>query len=324
MVSLSDEATALLQPVAISAAPWDPNDRLLGQVVRDWRTAERVDVGVVGVPFDTAILGRRGARFGPAAIRAALYRAQTWGGDLDVDLGASLALADFGDVRVAHTSVERTHQRLRTVVAEVARAGASPCVLGGDNSTSFASIAGTLDALGGPMGLVVLDAHHDLRETHDGEISSGTPYRRVLELPGSPVSPERVVEIGLAPFRNSRHYAVYAEQRGIRSLGAREVHRRGPHDVAREALAVVGRPYFLSVDLDVCDPAVVPGTSAHSPGGLTPYELLELVLALSEQPGCVGFDLTETSPPLDSQAISSELAATAVLYHLAGRARARA
>lgn len=323
MVSLSQEAVALLEPAAVSAAALDPNDRLLGQVVLDWQTADRVDVGVVGVPFDTAILGRRGARFGPSAVRAALYRATTWGGDLAVDLGEALALADFGDVRVAQTSVERTHQRLRTVVAAVARAGASPCVLGGDNSTSFATIAGTLDALGGPLGVVVLDAHHDLRETHDAEISSGTPYRRLLDLPGTPIAPDRLVEVGLSPFRNSRHYAEYARASGIRAISAREVHRRGPFDVAREALAVVGRPYFLSVDLDVCDPAFAPGTSAHSPGGLTPYELLELVLVLAEQPGCVGFDLTETSPPLDCQAISSELAATVVLYYLAGRARAR-
>jgi arginase family enzyme len=72
----------------------------------------------------------------------------------------------------------------------------------------------------------------------------------------------------------------------------------------------------------VCDPVFAPGTSAHSPGGLTPYQLLELVLAFAEQPGCVGFDLTETSPPLDVQALSSELAATVILYLLAGRARA--
>ncbi len=327
MVRLSPEAEALLVPAGTAAAPWDPNDRLLGQVVRDWRTADALDVGILGVPFDTAIFGRRGARFGPAAIRAALYRAYTWGGDLGVDLADGPRLADFGDVRVAHTSVERTHDRQRGVVAAVAGAGVLPCVLGGDNSTSFASIAGVADAVGGPLGLMVLDAHHDLRETHDGEVSSGTPYRRVLELPGAPVRPEHVVEVGIAPFRNSRYYADYARAQGIRIISARQVHRGGPDVAAREALALAtaapGGRFFLSVDLDVCDPAFAPGTSAHSPGGLTPFELLELVLALASQPGCVGFDLTETAPSLDVQTAASSLAATVVLYFLAGRALAR-
>lgn len=327
MVELSPEVAALLEPVSTGAAPWDPRDRVLGQVVQAWPTAAAADVAIVGVPFDTAVLGRRGARFGPAAIRAALYRAYTWGGELGVDLAEDLRLADCGDVRVAHTSVERTHARLRRVVAAVAASGAVPCVLGGDNSLSFATIAGLLDATGGSLGLVVLDAHHDLREPHDGEINSGTPYRRVLELPGEPVRPEHVVQIGLAPFRNSRHYAAHARALGLHLIPARAVHQQGPEAVAAQALAVAtaaaGGRFFLSVDLDVCDPAFAPGTSAHSPGGLLPFEVLELVLALARHPGCAGFDLVETAPPLDVQAATSELAATVVLYFLAGRALAR-
>jgi formimidoylglutamase len=327
MVRLSAEVAALLEPASVAAAPWDPHDRVLGQVVQDWRAVETPDVAIVGVPFDTAVLGRRGARFGPTAIRAALYRAYTWGGELGVDLAEDLVLADCGDVRVVHTSVERTHARLRQVVAAVAASGAVPCVLGGDNSLSFATIAGLVDATGGPLGLVVLDAHHDLREPYDGEINSGTPYRRVLELPGQPVRPEHVVQIGLAPFRNSRYYAEWARAQGLHAIPARAVHQQGPAAAAAQALGVAtaapsGR-FFLSVDLDVCDPACAPGTSAHSPGGLLPFEILELVLALARHPGCAGFDLVEAAPPLDVQSATSELAATVVLYFLAGRALAR-
>jgi arginase family enzyme len=248
LVRLSDEVERLLSPVGTSAQSWDPNDVVLGQAVRDWRVADRLDVGIVGVPFDTSILGRRGARFGPAAIRTSLYRAYAWGGDLEVDLAHDLEFADFGDVRVVHTSVERTHERLRQVVSAIARTGALPCVIGGDNGTSFATISGTLDAVGGPIGLMVIDAHHDVRAAHDGEIDSGTPYRRVLELAGSPVPPERVAEVGIAPFRNSRFYADDVRAHGLRIVSARDVHQRGPIDIAREILAVLGERFFLSVD----------------------------------------------------------------------------
>jgi agmatinase len=301
----------------------DPDDVLVGQIVQSWEEATAADLALVGVPFDTSVLGRRGARFGPAGIRQVLLSSAACAPGLGVDLAAGPRFVDFGDVDVVHTDVAETHRRVETVVAGICRLGATPVVLGGDHGTSYATILGLANAGGGPVGVVQIDAHLDVRALHRGEISSGTPFRRLLEAPGDVLRGSNLVQLGIGDWRNSRRYLDYSSAQGTLVIPARAVHQRGPEAVVGDALtrATDGtRGFFVSFDLDALDPAYAPGVSAHAPGGLTAVEALEIVFQLGQHPLCRGFDLVELAPPLDVQDLSSHLAAALTLHFLAASA----
>ena len=319
---LPDEVSGLLVPAGRPApASRDPNDVLVGDLVRPWVEAPAADVGLVGIPFDTSVLGRRGTRYGPSGARSLILNSTAYAAGLGVDLAEGLRLVDFGDVDVVHTDVAETHRRIGVVLSAIFRLGVAPCVLGGDHGTSYATIRALADVVAEPVGIVQVDAHLDVREPHRGEISSGTPFRRLLE--ASAVRPENLAQVGIADWRNSRRYFDYCRERGTRVISARDLHRSGAEAVAAAALAAATagtRGFFVSFDLDALDPAYAPGVSAHAPGGLTAAEALELVWLLGQHPLCRGFDLVELAPPLDVQDLSSHLAAALALNFCAARA----
>lgn len=326
-LSFPAAAASLLVPVGRPGPAFrDPNDVLVGDVIRLPREAEGADVGIVGVPFDTSVLGRRGARHGPAGIRSPLYAATAYAVGLGIDLAEGPRIVDFGDVDVLQTDVAETHRRVEAVVRALVETGIVPCVLGGDHGTSYATIKAVAEAADGRIGVVQVDAHLDVRAAHRGEITSGTPFRRLIELPSGRVSPRNLVQLGIGDWRNSRHYVEFCRKAGTTVVPAREVHRRGVEAVVAEALDVAAAGtsgFFVSFDLDALDPAFAPGVSAHAPGGLTAAQALELVFLLGQHPACRGFDLVELAPPLDVQDLSSHLAAALVLRFLAGVATSR-
>ncbi|MER3400454.1 MAG: formimidoylglutamase [Thermoflexus sp.] len=311
-----------LRPLEHSPVPPDPRDVR----VEDLRTSDpaAASVALVGVPFDTAVIGRRGAREAPAAIRRALYRMTAFDLESGVDLAEGLRLVDLGDVAVVHTDPRETDRRVREVIAGVARMGLRPLILGGDHSLSFATISGLVAGWGGrPVGVIQFDAHHDLREPLEGEITSGTPFRRLIE--GGILEGRHLVQIGLAGGRNSRAYAEAARRFGILTVTAMQVHRSDLEALAEQALerALAGTVgFFLSFDMDVFDPAYAPGVSAPTPGGLTAVQGLRLVQRLAAHPACLGMDLVETAPPLDPDGRTVALAAAVAYAFLVGQAQA--
>ncbi len=312
-----------LRPAEHSPVPPDPHDVRVRDLLVE--TPEEAHVALLGVPFDTAAIGRRGAREAPAAIRRALFRMTAFDLESGIDLAERLRLIDLGDVAVVHGDPRETHRRTAAVVAEVARRGLRPLILGGDHSLSYATIRGLREGLGGkPIGVVQFDAHHDLREPLEDEITSGTPFRRLLE--EGILEGRRLVQIGLLGGRNSRFYAEAARQYGIRTIPAARVHRGELEAIAAEALAAVAEGtagFFVSFDVDVFDPAYAPGVSALSPGGLTAVEGLTLMRRLAAHPACLGMDLVEAAPPLDPDGRTVALAAAVAYAFLVGQGETR-
>jgi hypothetical protein len=140
-----------LRPPERSPVPPDPRDVRIADLLQT--DPAGAHVAVIGIPFDTAVIGRRGAREAPAAIRRALYRMTAFDLESGVDLAEGLRLVDLGDVAVVHTDIHETHRRVTAVLREVTRQGLRSLVLGGDHSLSYATLRGVIEGLGEPPGL---------------------------------------------------------------------------------------------------------------------------------------------------------------------------
>ena len=282
------------------------------------------DVAIIGAPMDEAASDRPGTRFGPRAIRLA----DAYGTSppsrpnmaLGVDPFRDLAVVDRGDADVAPGDPEQSHVAIRRVVGEVAAAGVVPVVLGGDHSIAHPDVAAVAEALRpDPLGLVHLDAHADTAsELHGVVRSHGTPFRLLVD-EGS-LRGEHVVQLGLRGYWPGPQEFDWARECGVRWHLMEEIRQRGIDVVTEEAItAMEGLEHvFLSVDVDVCDPAFAPGTGTPEPGGLSAGDLLASVRRLSAALPIAGLEVVEVSPPYDHAEITALLAHRVVLEVLSG------
>ncbi len=270
---------------------------------------------VIGVPFDSTSSYIPGARFGPSAIREASASLEFYSFRSEVDLDR-YSVEDLGDVAVVHGNAEETVKRVRTVVEGVAVKGLRPVVLGGEHTVSI----GSLQALGQAhpdMVVVVLDAHLDLREEYLGyRYSHASTMRRIGERLGF----TRLYYLGVRAA--SGEEVAYARQKGVSFITPAQLRRLGPREVLRRLQRFVeGRPFYISVDMDVFDPAYAPGVGTPEPDGLEPWLVLDLVSTLAGLEGFVGMDVVETNPLADAGRTTATLAARLVVEALAGYAK---
>lgn len=199
-----------------------------------------------------------------------------------------------------------------------------PIVLGGDHTITFPDAGAVADVYGhGDVALIHFDAHADTGETHHGQLyGHGTPMRRLIEsgaIPG-----HRFVQIGLRGYWPPPEVVAWMRHRGMRSYLMSDIVDRGLRSVVDEAVdyALDGAAVaFISVDIDVVDPGMAPGTGTPEPGGLTSRELLDTVRRLGRDLKVVGADIVEVSPPYDGPgAITAFLANRVVLELLNGMA----
>lgn len=272
---------------------------------------EGVDVAIVGAPSDDLVSDRPGTRFGPRAIRAASCPP---GPHLEakVDATAELRVVDFGDAAVVPADVARTHAAIERVVGQVVAAGAIPVVLGGDHSITEPDVK-AVAAVHGPVGLVHFDTHTDTGEEVFGvEVSHGTPMYRLVR--DGHVDPRRYVQIGLRGYWPGERELGWQAQRGITSFFMHDVRDRGIRAVVEEAIAVVGDgPVFLTVDVDVLDPAFAPGTGTPEPGGMTSIDLLWACRELAARLRLVGMDVVEVIPTAVASADITALVADRIV-----------
>ncbi|WP_049968848.1 formimidoylglutamase [Haloferax prahovense] len=306
-------------PPAWEGTSSDPNDEQFGHVVRPTEIEDAGDfrAALVGEPYDGAVIGRRGAREGPAAIRRALAGVKTH----HFDEGPVAGVADLGDLPVeAYNDADDPENHVadvQAIVADEAAAvyerGALPVFLGGDNSLTVGNVT---PLLGGDdsVGVVSFDAHLDCREPADGP-TSGTPYRQLFD-----AGLDRLAVVGARHFETSTAYADFLRESGGTILTADEV-GRGPvetADFALDALAACDR-VFVSLDVDVLDQTAAPGASAPTPGGVTTRELFSMLRRVAADPRVVGFEVVECAPPLDDEdGRTVSAAARAVAHFLAG------
>jgi len=319
-MNLPEEVEQLLIDVP-KPVNWVPDEYDVGlrDIIVDWREAETADIGLVGVPFDTAVMGRRGCRFGPESVRSSLIFSNVYEPGIDVDLSTGLCVTDFGNIDVLQTEVLKTHERIEKVITAIFELGVTPTIIGGDHSITYPIVKSLINATEDNVGVVMIDSHLDVRHSHHGEVSSGTPFRRIMEEPERPVLPKNLVEIGINGWLNSRYYMDYCREMGVTVIPARQIHRRGVDDVIVQALETVTdgtEAFFLSIDIDGLDLSVAPGTCAPSPGGLSAYEALELVWQIGQHPLCRGLDMVEVAPCLDAAGVTSMMGAALIMNYL--------
>jgi agmatinase len=261
---------------------------------QDPRELAGVDVAVVGAPTDDLVSDRPGTRFAPRAIRAASCPP---GPHLEakVDALSALRVVDYGDAPVIPADPARTHAAIEGVVREIVEAGAVPVVLGGDHSIAEPDIR-AVAATHGPVGLVHFDTHTDTgTEVFAVELSHGTPMYRLVR--DGHVDPARYVQIGLRGYWPGEVEFAWQSDLGITSFPMHDVRDLGIREVVERTVAIVGEgPAFLSVDVDVLDPAFAPGTGTPEPGGMTSADLLWAVRVIGSRVRLVGMDVVEVLP----------------------------
>lgn len=282
------------------------------------------DVAIVGAPTDDLVSDRPGARFGPRAIRAASCPP---GPHLEagIDAFSALKVVDFGDAPVLPADPARTHEAIRATVRSALGAGALPVILGGDHSIAEPDIRACSEHLGGPVGLIHFDTHTDTGTQVFGvEVSHGTPMYRLVE--DGFVDPKRYVQVGLRGYWPGEEEFAWQEQHGITALFMHDIRDRGIRAVVDEAVGVVGAgPVFLSVDVDVLDPAFAPGTGTPEPGGMTSADLLWACRRIGEAVELCGMDVVEVIPTAVGSADVTALVADRIVREtLTGIAARRA
>ena len=273
-----------------------------------------IDVAIVGAPTDDLVSDRPGTRYGPRAIRAASCPP---GPHLEagVDAFAELRMVDFGDAPVIPADPGRSHDAIERTVAQVVAAGAIPIVLGGDHSIAEPDLRACARTHG-PLGLVHLDTHTDTgTEVFGVEISHGTPMYRLVET--GHVQPDRYVQIGLRGYWPGEAEFGWQRERGITSFFMHDVRDRGIEEIVARTLEIVGAgPAYLSVDIDVLDPAFAPGTGTPEPGGMTTVELLLAARMLADGLDLVGAELVEVLPTAVGSADITALAGERVVREI--------
>lgn len=290
-------------------------------IVQDPGRLAGVDVAILGAPTDDLVSDRPGTRFAPRAIRAASCPP---GAHLEagVDAFEALTIVDYGDAPVIPADPSRTHDAIARTVGEVVDAGALPVTLGGDHSVTEPCVAAVARRRGA-VGLIHFDTHTDTgREVFGVARSHGTPMFRLVE--AALVAGPRYAQIGLRGYWPGSAEFAWQREQGIASFFMHDVRDEGIRAVLERAFEHVGEgPVYLSVDVDVLDPAFAPGTGTPEPGGMTSTDLLWAVREVASRVDLAGADVVEVLPgaigSADITALVAERVVREVLTGLALR-----
>lgn len=290
--------------------------------------AARANAAIVGAPFDEGTSNRPGARFGPRAIRSAYYvTGRLWSIQTRASVFDAVRCVDAGDAPVVPSRPDRAHRVIRQKVQEVASTGTIPIVLGGDHSISYPAIA-AVAAVQDPkrVGVVHFDAHADTgKEIWGALMSHGTPMRRLIE--EGHVKGSNFVQVGLRGYWPDQATFEWMDQQGMRWHPMTEIEEKGAEAVIATAIdeALDGpQVVYLSVDIDVLDPSVAPGTGTPEPGGMLARELLRAIRQIVQRVELAGMDVVEVSPAYDHAEITATVAHRCVLEALSALAAKRA
>ncbi len=278
--------------------------------------AMAADVAIVGAPFDDAVTHRPGARFGPRAIRTANYARSLNSLQLGVQPYEILTVVDAGDANIVPAWLDRGHAMIYRKVHEVAATGAIPIVLGGDHSITWPSATAVAEVRRpGRIGIVHFDAHADTANDDWGVLAGhGTPMRRLIEL--GAVKGSNFVQVGLRGYWPPPDVMAWMREQGLRWHLMTEIEARGAEAVVADAIdeALDGPDcIYLSLDIDVIDPGMAPGTGTPEPGGMLTREVLRAIRQIVGRVNLAGMDVVEVSPPYDHAETTAMAANRAVL-----------
>jgi agmatinase len=283
--------------------------------VADLSTME-ADVAFLGVPYDLGHGSKPGTRLGPAAIREASSEVAgplgaSDAGFYDRETGVAILkgvrVVDAGDVVIPTASVEQSLDNVTAAASAIVGHKAMPVVFGGDHSITFGVLRGFKDA-GRKIHILHFDAHQDfgaIADPTDGRpiFTHGNHLRHAIELPWV----SGITMLGLRGLaRGGGATAADARQRGIDLISSSQIFQLGAAATAAKIPAAEG--YYVTIDIDVLDPAIAPATGTPVPGGLGYYQLADVLDAIAARGRLVGFDIMEVSPPYDVNDTTSALA----------------
>lgn len=299
-----------------------PSFMRLPHVDLDHQRLDDVDIGIIGVPWDSGTTNRPGPRHGPRQLRDLSTMIRAENGATGVRPYEMVNCADLGDVGPNPADILDSMTRITRFYEAVLDKGILPLTAGGDHLSSLPILRAV--AKDGPVGMIHFDSHTDLFHSYfDGTMyTHGTPFRRAVE--EGLLDPKRVIQIGVRGTAYDTEDKDFAKANGIRIVPIEEYFARGPEDVMAEAREIVGAgATYVSYDIDFVDPTFAPGTGTPEVGGPNSFEAL-LVARLLDGVNIVGADLVEVSPPFDQSGGTAFLGVSIMFELLCVMAKHRA
>jgi agmatinase len=271
------------------------------------------DVAIAGVPFDSGVSYRPGARFGPAAVRQGSRLLRPWHPGLKVAPFGGQQVADAGDIACNPFDIKEAMDQVEEAAVSLLRDAGNLLVIGGDHTIAYPLLRATKDKFG-PVALVHFDAHLDTWQTYFGApLTHGTPFRRAAE--EGLFLEDASMHVGIRGPLYSEQDLTDDEDLGFKIVHSMELETIGIDGVVtRIKERVADAPVYISIDIDVLDPAHAPGTGTPEAGGLTSRELLGILRGLAGT-RVVGGDVVEVSPAYDHAEMTT-IAAAHVAYDL--------
>ena len=272
-----------------------------------------VQIGLIGVPWDSGTTNRPGPRHGPRQLRDASTMMRAQHAVSGMRPFEAARCADRGDVGPNPADIEDSMARITSFYNQVVDAGIVPLTAGGDHLSSLPVLRSV--AKSGPVGMIHFDSHTDLFHSYFGGTmyTHGTPFRRAVE--EGLLDPKRVVQIGIRGTMYDTEDRDFAAAEGIRLILIEELFARGVEDVMAEAREIAGTgPTYISYDIDFVDPTFAPGTGTPEVGGPNSFQALQVVRELKGV-NIVGADMVEVSPPFDASGGTAFLGVS-IMYEL--------
>ncbi|MDQ0787110.1 agmatinase [Streptomyces sp. B3I8] len=300
-------------PVDSSRVPRYAGPATFARLPRLDEVGGRADVAVVGVPFDSGVSYRPGARFGGNAIREASRLLRPYNPAQDASPFALAQVADAGDIAANPFRIEEAVETIEAAADDLLGTGARLMTLGGDHTIALPLLR-SVAKKHGPVALLHFDAHLDTWDTYFGAAyTHGTPFRRAVE--EGILDTSALSHVGTRGPLYGKQDLTDDEKMGFGIVTSADVYRRGADEVADQLRQRIGdRPLYISIDIDCLDPAHAPGTGTPEAGGMTSRELLEILRGLSAC-NVVSADVVEVAPAYDHAEITS-VAASHTAYEL--------
>jgi agmatinase len=272
-----------------------------------------VDVAIVGVPFDTGVSYRPGARFGPNHVRESSRLLRPYNPAANVSPFATQQVVDAGDIAANPFDIEEAISSIHKSYDQLLERAKRVVTIGGDHTITL-PILRSLKAKHGPISVVHFDAHLDTWDSYFGaDYTHGTTFRRASE--EGLLDPEGCMHIGIRGPLYAAKDLTDDKALGFQIFSSVEFQDLGVAAAIEKMKARVGkRPMYISIDIDVLDPAHAPGTGTPEAGGLTSRELLSLLRATAGM-NVVGADIVEVAPAYDHAQITG-IAASHAMYEL--------
>lgn len=299
---------------------------LKAPLVDEPSTLPRNSIGVLGIPFDEATTNRPGSRFGPRAIREASMLYTYWEGGRALDRGHGLkgffdvesgetfltdvSIADLGDVPVAPTSINKTHTRITDSVSSMSASGIFPFILGGDHSITYPVVKG-LGETAGDFWILQIDSHIDYLGELDGSaFTHASPMKLCRELDFV----RGVVNAGARGILGDEDVLQKARAEGCAVETSEQILKHGIEHLL--SYMAGQKRCYVTLDIDVFDPSIAPGTGVPEPGGLGFREVRAMLREVGHRCEVVGFDVVEVNPLYDPSGITAQLAARTAIDFL--------